>query len=132
MRGERGEGRGGPRNRGPKDPAKQAKIDAELDNLRNLEQVEYLLFQSTQGIHFMFENTDVARVLSKPSEKKDFFTEENMKKVQGLLSSFLDYPTLDAKRSYLERLPVDDFELLVRAYFQLVDNTILAHSNIRH
>lgn len=123
--GERGEGRG-PKDRGSKS---STGLDAEV---QNLEQIEYLLFQSTQGIHFIFDNADIAKVLGKPTEDKSFFTEENMKKVQGLLTSFLDCQSLQAKRSYLERLPVTEFELLIRAYFQLVDNTILANSNIRH
>ena len=124
--GERGEGRG-PKDRGPKDHGKAS------GDSSNLEQIEYLLFQSTQGIHFMFDHKDIAKVLSKPTiEDKKFYTEENVKKVQDLLSTFLDCPTLVEKRVFLERLASMDFELLVKAYFQLVDNTILAHSNLRH
>lgn len=131
MRGERGEGRGPRGPKGPKDSG--SKNQAVGDNhLENLEQIEYLLFQSTQGVHFMFDHSDVARVLSRPTDGQSFFTEENMKKVQGLLTGFLDCKSLQAKRGYLDRLPAEDFELLVRSYFQLVDNTILAHSNIRH
>lgn len=123
--GERGQGRG------PKSPTTQEGPAFE-SHLENFEQIEYLLFQSTQGIHFMFENQDIKKVLSKPTKSEIFFTEKNMKKVQGLLSGFLDCKTLQAKQSYLDRLPADDFELLIRAYFHLVENTILAHSNIRH
>jgi hypothetical protein len=149
MRGEQGEGRG-PKDDGAKDKLKDEsgkKTDSEtlaaqktnnqtriedLEHLKNLEQVEYLIFQSTQGVHFMFDNADIVRVLSEPTENKDFFTEKNMKKVQGLLSRFLDCASIQAKRSFLDHLPKEDFELLVRAYFQLVDNTILAHTDIRH
>jgi hypothetical protein len=112
-------------------PNEQTRIE-DLEHLKNLEQVEYLIFQSTQGVHFMFDNSDIAKVLSQPTESKNFFTETNMKKVQGLLTKFLDCSSIQAKRSYLDHLPKEDFELLVRAYFQLVDNTILAHSTIRH
>lgn len=102
------------------------------EHFENLEQIEYLLFQSTQGVHFMFEKQDIVKVLSQPKTDESFFTEANMKKVQGLLSGFLDCETLQSKQSYLDRLAKEDFELLVRAYFQLVENTILAHSDIRH
>jgi hypothetical protein len=95
-------------------------------------QIEYLLYQSTQGFHFIFDNSDIVRVMSEPTNEKEFFTQENMKKVQGLLTNFLDCPSLEEKRSFLDRLPGEDFELLVRAYFQLVDNTILACSDLRH
>ena len=125
MRGERGEGRG------PKD--RRGKGHGQIDcDSQNLEQIEYLLYQSTQGIHFMFDNSEIAKILSKSSREEKFFTEANMKKVQALLSKFLECPTMQAKRLYLEKLKGQDFELLVRAYFQLVDNTILAHSNLRH
>jgi hypothetical protein len=123
MRGEQGEGRG-PKDDGAKDKLK--------DESGKKTDSETLAAQSTQGVHFMFDNADIVRVLSEPTENKDFFTEKNMKKVQGLLSRFLDCASIQAKRSFLDHLPKEDFELLVRAYFQLVDNTILAHTDIRH
>lgn len=98
----------------------------------NTEQIEYLLYQSTQGIHFMFHNSEIANVMREPTDEEKFFTTSNMEKVQGLLTGFLDRPTFKEKRSYLEALPRDEYELLIRAYFHLVENTILAHSTIRH
>ena len=98
----------------------------------NIEQIEYLLFQSTQGVHFMFDNAEIARVMSVPTDAERFFTVENMQKVQGLLSELLGKKTLSNKSDYLEALPRADFELLVRAYFHLVENTILSHSTLRH
>lgn len=95
-------------------------------------QIEYLLYQSTQGVHFMFDNRDIAKVMKSPMAKQDFHTTENMEKVQELLSGFLNRPTFSEKKTYLESLPEKDFDLLVRAYFQLVENTILAHSTLRH
>jgi hypothetical protein len=55
-----------------------------------------------------------------------------MDKVQGLLTGLLGKQTISEKRSYLESLPRNDYELLVKAYFQLVDKTILANSQLRH
>ncbi len=126
--GERGQGRG------PRDRSSKGRKGSEypLDNLKNLEQIEYLIFQSTQGVHFIFERADIIPILREPSDEKKFFTDENMNRVHVLLNGFLDCETLQSKRSYLDRLPREDFELLVRAYFHLVENTILAHSNLRH
>lgn len=95
-------------------------------------QIEYLLHQSTQGLHFMFSNRDIAKVMKTPAHEDEFYSTENMEKVQSLLTGFLDCPSLQEKKIFLERLPELDFELLIRAYFQLVENTILAHSTIRH
>src|SRR5688572_22048835 len=55
--GEHGEGRG-PKTRNPMDG-----FGCEVDEA-NLEQIEYLLFQSTQGVHFIFENSEIAKILS--------------------------------------------------------------------
>jgi len=130
--GERGEGRG-PKDRTGKQNNKGSdrQFDS-LKNLKNLEQIEYLVFQSTQGFHFIFENEEIIPILREPSDDEEFFSDANMNKVHVLLSGFLDCATLQAKRSYLDRLKADDFELLVRAYFHLVENTILAQSNLRH
>lgn len=98
----------------------------------SLEQIEYLLYQSTQGFHFMFDHEEIVKVMSRPTEERDFFTLKNMEKVQGMLTKFLERPTMSEKRTFLESLNADDHELLIRAYFHLVENTILANTDIRH
>lgn len=115
---------------GPRRESKRSKSAKGQDG--STEQIEYLLYQSTQGIHFMFHNSEIAKVLREPTDEEKFFTTANMEKVQGLLTGFLDRPTFKEKRSFLESLPREDYELLIRAYFHLVENTILAHSTIRH
>ena len=111
------------------------KTQAKNQDDRNLDQIEYLLYQSTQGIHFMFDNTEIARVLSRPQNDKDdteFFSFSNMERVQELLTKFIEKPSMGEKQRFLETLDADTYELLIRAYFQLVENTILANSKIRH
>ncbi len=98
----------------------------------NLDQIEYLLYQSTQGFHFMFDRSDILKVLSQPGDEKDFFTFTNMGKVQDMLTQFIEKPTMEQKRRFLETLGDGEFELLIRAYFHLVENTILANSNVKH
>jgi hypothetical protein len=96
------------------------------------EQIEYLLYQSTQGIHFIFDHAEVARILKSSTFPAEGLTMDKKEKVQELLSKLLDRPSMGEKKSYLESLARDEYELLLRAYFQLVDKTILANSNIRH
>lgn len=120
MSGPRGEGRGS------KDAQTKAHSESHVD------QIEYLLYQSTQGIHFIFDHGDVAKVLRSRAPDEEPLTLQHMEKVQSLLSSLLDRKTMNEKKSYLESLAGDDYELLVRAYFQLVDKAILAHSTLRH
>lgn len=99
---------------------------------QNLDQIEYLLYQSTQGFHFMFDHSEIVKVLKRHNDDKDFFTFTNMGKVQDMLTHFIEKPTMEQKRRYLESLGTEEYELLIRAYFHLVENTILANSNIRH
>jgi hypothetical protein len=123
---------------GPKSAKSSAKGSAlktksnAKDGTEHTSQIEYLLHQSTQGLHFMFSNREIAKIMKSPVPSDEFYSTENMEKVQNLLADFLNFPSLSEKKSFLERLPEQDFELLVRAYFQLVENTILAHSTVRH
>lgn len=112
-------------------PKNNAKKSSKKVNM-NLGEIEYLLFQSTQGIHFAFDNQDIAEILKTPVNDEEFFTLENMEKIQDLLSTFIEKKTIQEKKGFLERLSRQDYSLFIRAYFQLVENTILAHSNIRH
>lgn len=147
MRDEQGEGRGRPKVREPKQAETgsgstvEGAAGAVSDKVENLEivldrasskQIEYLLFQSTQGLHFLFHSPDIVRVMGNVRENQSFFTEEKMTKVQELLSSLLGCASIQEKQSFLERLHPSDFELVVRSYFQLVDNTILAQTDVRH
>lgn len=118
----------GPRgqSRGSKDAQSKAQSEQQVD------QIEYLLYQSTQGIHFIFDHSEVAKVLRSKAPDEEPLTLGHMEKVQSLLSSLLDRQTMNEKKSYLESLSGEDYELLVRAYFQLVDKAILAHSTLRH
>lgn len=109
--------------------SKQAKIESKEGNL---EQIEYLLYQSTQGFHFMFDHAEAAKVLREAQDDADFDSFTNSERVQEMLSKFIEKPTLDEKRLFLERLKPDDYKLLIRAYFHLVENTILANTTIRH
>lgn len=119
MTGARGEGRG-VRGSGLADGANS-----------QVDQIEYLLQQSTQGLHFIFDHHDVANVLRKDDEGLPLDI-KLMDKVQGLLSGLLGKQSITEKRSFLESLPRKDYELLVKAYFQLVDKTILANSHLKH
>lgn len=55
-----------------------------------------------------------------------------MERVQNLLTSFLEKPTLQSKELFLEDLPQAERDLMIRAYFHLVENTILANFDLKH
>ncbi|MES2855344.1 MAG: hypothetical protein V4692_05755 [Bdellovibrionota bacterium] len=114
---------------GPMGQGRKDAIDLEASGS---EQIEYLLYQSTQGIHFIFDHSEISRILKGSTLPVEGISLDKKEKVQELLASLLERPTMGEKKSYLESLSREDYELLLRAYLQLVDKTILAHSNIRH
>lgn len=98
----------------------------------SLKQIEYLFEQSAQGIHLVFDHSLIAEVLRTPTENMDFFTFENMKAVQDLLAEFVKRETLPAKLDYLSNLKRDQLELLIRTYFNIVENAIFEATDYKH
>lgn len=98
----------------------------------HLDQIEHLLSQSMNGIHLLFDNETIRRVLAKPTEEMDIFQVKNLTKVQELFTKFIEHESFHDKQIYLESLPVEDFETLLRTYFQIVDNSIFAADSNRH
>jgi hypothetical protein len=99
---------------------------------KNLEEIEYLLAQSTQGIHLLFDNPSIAKVFKKPSDDVDLFNFETVSRVQELFTDLIGKKSLYEKQMFLDTLKVEDFELLMRTYFHIVENTILASDNYKH
>ena len=99
---------------------------------RDTAQIEYLIHQSTLGVHFLFDKKDVTRVMMSPTDEKEFFTLRNMERVQSLLSRFLDKPTLMDKERFLRSLNTLERDLMIRAYFHLVENAIQSNFELKH
>ena len=135
MRSRRGGGPRGSRleeNESESKVITEAKSKASTQELMQTAQIEYLIHQSTLGFHFMFSKRDVARVMMIPTDEREFFTLKNMERVQRLLTSFLEKPTLLAKERYLNSLGALEKDLMIRAYFHLVENTILSNTDFKH
>lgn len=98
----------------------------------NLDEIERLLSQSMNGIHVLFDNTRIAGILRKPTEEMDFFSFDKIDRIQSLFTQFVEKPTLDEKRDFLDSLDRESYEILVRTYFHIVDNSILAANRPRH
>lgn len=137
MRNGRGGGPRGSRLGSTKDENIVGSASAEkkqkLDNkVKDTAQIEYLIHQSTMGVHFLFDKKDVSRVMMVPTEEKDFFTMKNMERVQSLLSRFLAKPTLNDKERFLRSLSATERDLMIRAYFHLVENAIQSNTDLKH
>ncbi len=97
-----------------------------------LEQIETLLAQSAQGIHLLFDRQSLAQILAHPTDEKEFFTFENLGRIQDLLTQFIARPNFQSKVEYLRSLDATNYELIVRTYFHIVDSTVLAAHRFKH
>lgn len=89
-----------------------------------LDQIEHLLQHSLNGLHILFDHHKVAEILKTPTENLDLFTPANLSKIDELFTGLVQKENLSLKRLYLENLDPQSFEMLLRAYFHIVDNTL--------
>ncbi len=99
---------------------------------KSLEQMETLLAHSARGVHVLFDNDSIARVLKQESDDKDFLDLMKMKKVQDIMTELVAKKTFFEKKAYLHTLDKDSYDILVRAYFHIVENTVRANYNLKH
>lgn len=98
----------------------------------NLKDIEHLFEQSALGFHLLFDRKSIAEILKTPTETLDFFNFETVNRVQTLFAEFLEKRTYVEKMVYLKNLESDAYEILVRAYFNIVENAMFETSKIRH
>jgi hypothetical protein len=99
---------------------------------KNLERMEALLRQSAQGIHILFDNQSIAEVMGQNQDDKDFFDFDKMKRVQDVMTELIAKKSYYEKVSYLRELDHGSFEMLVRTYFHIVENTVRAAQDHQH
>lgn len=98
----------------------------------HLDQIEHLLAQSMNGIHLLFDNETIARILKTPTEDVDLFQVKNLDKIQELFTEFLKRESFQEKELYLQSLDPQSYEMLLRTYFHIVDNSLFSADPYRH
>jgi hypothetical protein len=116
---------------------RETKADPQVANKssveeKNLERMEALLRQSAQGIHILFENDDIAQVMRQNCDDKDFFDFDKMKRVQDVMTALIAKKSYYEKVAYLRELDQGSFQMLVRTYFHIVENTVRAGQDHQH
>lgn len=97
-----------------------------------LEKMENILAQSMKGVHVLFDNKTISRLLSTPTDQEDFFNFENVNRIQDLFVGFMKCETIHDKHDYLQSLSPESYEILIRAYFNIVENTLYENSPLKH
>ena len=99
---------------------------------KNLERMEALLAYSARGVHILFDNKSLADVLKHVKDDTDFFNFDKMKKVQDVMTELIAKPTYFEKVSYIKTLDRESFEMVVRAYFHIVESTVRTNHDLNH
>ncbi len=98
----------------------------------SIESMEALLKQSTQGIHVLFDNIEIAKALSAQGNEKDFFDFAKMKRVQDVMTALVNKKTYIEKVAYLRDLDPESYQMLIRTYFHIVENAIRQSTDRKH
>ena len=98
---------------------------------KSLEKMEALLKQSAQGIHVLFNNLDIANAMI-TSDEKDFLDFDKMKRVQDVMTELIAKRSYYDKLDYLNMLDKESFNMLVRTYFHIVENTVRTNTELKH
>lgn len=98
----------------------------------SLERMEALLSHSAMGVHVLFDNKSIADVLKDVKDDKDFYSFDKMKKVQDVMTELIAKKTYFEKMAYLQALDPESYQILVRAYFHIVENTVRANHEHSH
>ena len=99
------------------------------DNL--IDQVEYLISQSIQGNHVLFDSEMIKDIL-KRSDPQNMLSTEDAYSVEHHIQALIEQPTLQAKRAYLDGLDRPTLERVIKTYFNIVENSLYENVEVRH
>ena len=90
-------------------------------NQEQLDQVKYLLDQSAQGNHILFDYGTIHRIAFRigTNETRD----DRIEKAEALLEQMILRPTISGKKAFLETLDPHTYDDVARVYFNIVQNS---------
>ena len=98
----------------------------------SLEQMDNLILQSAKGVHLLFEKGEIVAALNDEKRHEDDNDIEKLKKIQEVLYKFISLKKYSEKRDFLKTLSRSEHSLLIRAYFKIVENSMLNKVKTRH
>jgi hypothetical protein len=91
--------------------------------------VEYLIKQSAQGNHILFDIDVVRKVFSNQTKP---MSEEEAREIEGHIEKLISLEGYERQKAYLSRLPETVLYRVVKIYFNIVENNLFETSRIRH
>jgi hypothetical protein len=98
---------------------------------QQLKQVEYLIGQSIQGNHVLFDNEVIRRVFDAEDEPENP-PERPQRDVEIHIERMILEPTIERKREFLRKLDPRLYRRVVRTYFNIVENNLFEANGVRH
>ena len=105
---------------------KNKKLESNVFQEQALEKMEAILSQAAMGIHLLFDKATIASAYANVSDEKDFYDFEKVKVIQDAMTELIAKKTHFEKLDFLQSLDRVTLVLLVRAYFHIVENNVLA------
>lgn len=96
-----------------------------------LDQVEYLIDQSLQGNHILFDPCLIREIFHAGKLHRDLPIEKAYE-VEPHIERLISLPTLAQKKAYVEKLDRDTVIDVIKTYFNIVENNLYENSEVRH
>jgi hypothetical protein len=94
-----------------------------------LDTVEYLINQSAQGNHILFDLDLVRRVFTNPTKPMN---ESDAYEVEHHIEKLISLEGFDKQKAYVEHLPEETLYRVIKTYFNIVENSLFESSVVRH
>jgi hypothetical protein len=91
--------------------------------------VEYLIQQSAQGNHILFDIDVVRRVFTHQTQP---MSETEAREIEGHIEKLISLEGFERQKTYLSGLPETVLYRVVKIYFNIVENNLFETSRIRH
>lgn len=99
-------------------------------NQDQLDQVKYLLEQSAQGNHLLFDESVLRRIAPRIGQQEA--RNERVEKAEHLLEQMILRPSISSKKAFLEGLDPEIYDEVARVFFNIVQNTMQENQGFSH
>ncbi len=94
-----------------------------------LDTVEYLIQQSTQGNHILFDLDLVRHVFTRETLPMN---EEQAYQVEHHIERLIALDGFEKQKAYVEQLPEETLYRVIKTYFNIVENSLFESNLLRH
>ena len=93
-----------------------------------LDTVEYLIQQSAQGNHILFDLDTVRHVFSLTLD----MSANDGYEVEHHIEKLISLEGVEKQKAYIEQLPEETLYRVIKTYFNIVENSLFESSKTRH